>query len=73
MTPVLRQQGLFQRDVLRALWRTAVELAEVFGRAHGTSEVDKGLRAALGLLQYDDRTWWFDSFDVERPFGPVQP
>ena len=72
-TPFFDNKASLQRGVLRALRRTAVELTDILGRTRGTSEVDASLQAARGLLQYDDRTWWFNPFDAERPFGPVQP
>lgn len=72
-TPFFDNKASFESGVLRALRRTSIELVDILGRARGTSEVDKGLQAARGLLQYDERTWWFNPFDAERPFGPVQP
>lgn len=72
-TPFFDNKASFQSGVLRALRRTAVELVDILGRARGTSEVDKGLQAARGLLQYDEQTWWINPFDAERPLGPVQP
>lgn len=72
-TPFFDNKASFQRGVLRALRRTAVELADILGRTRGTSEVDESLQAARGLLQYDERTWWVNPFDAERPLGPVQP
>ncbi len=72
-TPFFDNKASFQSGVLRALRRTSVELVDILGRARGTSEVDKGLQAARGLLQYDESTWWFNPFDAQRPFGPVQP
>lgn len=72
-TPFFDNKASLQRGILRALRRTAVELTDILGRTRGTSEVDKNLQAARGLLQYDDRTWWLNPFDSERPFGPVQP
>lgn len=72
-TPFFDNKASFQSGVLRALRRTAVELVDILGRTRGTSEVDKGLQAARGLLQYDEQTWWINPFDAERPLGPVQP
>jgi len=72
-TPFFDNKASFQRGVLRALRRTSVELSDILGRTRGTSEVDGSLQAARGLLQYDERTWWFNPFEAERSFGPVQP
>lgn len=72
-TPFFDNKASFQQGVLRALSRTAIELADILGRTRGTSGADSDLQAARGLLQYDQRTWWFNPFDAERPFGPVQP
>lgn len=72
-TPFFDNKASFQSGVLRALRRTAIELSDILGRARGTSEIDSDLQSARGLLQYDERTWWFNPFDSERPFGPVQP
>ncbi|MFA9476575.1 MAG: DUF2333 family protein [Filomicrobium sp.] len=72
-TPFFDNKASLQSGVLRALRRTAVELVDILGRTRGTSEVDKGLQAARGLLQYDEQTWWINPFDAERPLGPVQP
>lgn len=73
VTPFFDNKASLQSGVLRALRRTAVELVDILGRTRGTSEVDKGLQAARGLLQYDEQTWWINPFDAERPLGPVQP
>jgi hypothetical protein len=72
-TPFFDNKAATQRGVLNALRRTGVELTDILGRVRGTSQADPDLQAARGLLQYDERTWWFNPFDKTRPFGPVQP
>lgn len=72
-TPFFDNKAAFQRGVLNALRRTGVELTDILGRVRGTSQADPDLQAARGLVQYDERTWWFNPFDRTRPFGPVQP
>lgn len=72
-TPFFDNKAAIQRGVLNALRRTGVELTDILGRVRGTSQADPDLQAARGLLQYDERTWWFNPFDTTRPFGPVQP
>ena len=72
-TPFFDNKASFQHGVLFALRRIAVELADTLGRVRGTSEADRDLQAARGALQYDSETWWFNPFDNQRPFGPVQP
>jgi len=72
-TPFFDNKAATQRGVLNALRRTGVELTDILGRVRGTSQADPDLQAARGLLQYDERTWWFNPFDATRPFGPVQP
>ena len=70
-TPYFDNKAAIQRGVLSALRRTGVELTDILGRVRGTSQADPDLQAARGLLQYDERTWWFNPFDPTRPFGPV--
>lgn len=72
-TPYFDNKASFQIGVLTALRRTAVELVDVLGRERGTSAADSDLETARGRLQFDERTWWFNPFDDQRPFGPVQP
>jgi len=72
-TPFFDNKAAIQRGVLNALRRTGVELTDILGRVRGTSQADPDLQSARGLLQYDERTWWFNPFDRSRPFGPVQP
>ncbi len=73
LTPFFDNKAAIQRGVLSALRRTGVELTDILGRVRGTSQADPDLQAARGLMQYDERTWWFNPFDPTRPFGPVQP
>ena len=72
-TPFFDNKASFQLGVLSALRRTGVELVDVLGRERGTSGADSDLQTARGRLQFDERTWWFNPMDDQRPFGPVQP
>lgn len=72
-TPFFDNKAAFQTGVLIATRRMAVELVDVLGRERGTSAADTDLETARGRLQTDEQTWWFNPFDDQRPFGPVQP
>jgi hypothetical protein len=67
-TPWLDNKASFQRGVLRATQRTAVEMADALGRVRGTSEIDPDLTKARGFLQYDEYSWYFGL----SPFGARQ-
>jgi hypothetical protein len=68
-TPFFDNKASFQRGVNQAIRRTTVELVDTLGRIRGTSQVDAGLQAARGSMQFDEYTWYF-GFD---PFGPKTP
>ena len=70
-TPLFDNKAAFQLGVLSALQRTGVELTDILGRTRGTSAADADLQAAQAALQTDARTWYFNPFDRQRPFGPT--
>ncbi len=70
-TPFFDNKQAFQLGVLSALRRTGVELTDILGRTRGTSAADADLQAAQSALQTDERTWYFNPFDRQRPFGPT--
>jgi hypothetical protein len=50
----------YQRGIVSALSRVTVLLVDQIGRARGSSESDKDLDKALGLLKYPSNVWYFD-------------
>lgn len=55
----------YQVGMIYALSRFAVELTDSLGRARGTSQVDRDLDQASGLLKYDGTIWvWEPSISI---------
>ena len=50
----------FQQGLISALARFAFELTDQIGRTRGSSQADKDLQEAAGLLQYSGTKWIFD-------------
>lgn len=50
----------YQQGIIAALSRFAVELTDQIGRTRGSSQVDKELEIASGLLKYPGTVWVFD-------------
>jgi hypothetical protein len=50
----------FQQGIIYALSRFAIEMSDQIGRTRGSSEVDKNLDKAAGLLKYPGNIWVFD-------------
>jgi hypothetical protein len=50
----------FQQGIVAALARFSFELADQIGRVRGSSQIDKDLQEAAGLLQYAGTKWIFD-------------
>lgn len=50
----------FQQGIVRALARFAFELTDQLGRSRGSSQADKDLQEAAGLLQTSGDKWIFD-------------
>lgn len=50
----------FQQGAMYALSRFALEMSDQLGRTRGSSEVDKDLDKAAGLLKYPGDIWIFD-------------
>ncbi|CCQ75694.1 DUF2333 family protein [Magnetospira sp. QH-2] len=50
----------FQRGIIYALSRFAIEMSDHIGRMRGSSQVDADLDKAAGLLKYPGDVWWFD-------------
>jgi len=50
----------YQIGIISALARFAFELTDQLGRARGSSQTDRDLQEAAGLLQYSGTKWVFD-------------
>ena len=50
----------YQMGILAAVARFAFELTDQIGRARGSSQTDRDLQEAAGLLQYSGTKWVFD-------------
>jgi hypothetical protein len=50
----------FQQGIVAALSRFAVELADQIARTRGSSQIDRDLDTASGLLRYPGTVWIFD-------------
>lgn len=60
----------FQQGVIYALSRFAIEMSDQIGRTRGSSEVDKDLDKAAGLLKYAGDVWFFDFSVSLAPTAP---
>ncbi len=56
-TSLLDNMPNYQKGVMQAMGRFAFELTDQIGRARGSSEADKDLQNAAGLLQYPPDVW----------------
>ena len=64
-TALLDNMPNYQRGMIEALGRFAFELTDQIGRARGSSEADKDLQNAAGLLQYPPDVWvWSPSVSI---------
>lgn len=50
----------YQKGIIAALSRFAIELSDQIGRTRGSSEIDPDLDKAAGLLKYSGAIWIFD-------------
>lgn len=53
----LDRMPAFQRGILNALSRFAIEMSDQIGRRRGSSEIDPDLQKAVGLLNYPPHVW----------------
>ncbi|TVS03354.1 MAG: DUF2333 family protein [Rhodobacteraceae bacterium] len=60
----------YQRGMMRAISRFAMELESQIGRLRGSSAIDRDLERAVGLLQFPTDVWLFD---FDQSFLPIQP
>jgi hypothetical protein len=58
----------FQQGIVAALSRFAVELTDQIARTRGSSQIDRDLDLAAGLLKYPGTIW---IFDVRTSFAPT--
>lgn len=64
-TALLDNMPNYQSGMVEALGRFAFELTDQIGRARGSSEADKDLQIAAGLLQYPPDVWvWSPSVSI---------
>jgi hypothetical protein len=50
----------FQRGIISSVARFSIELSDQLGRSRGSSEADKDLLKAAGLLNYSPNVWMWD-------------
>lgn len=50
----------YQQGIVYALSRFAIEMSDQIGRTRGSSEIDRDLDKAAGLLKYPGNVWIFD-------------
>ena len=62
----------FQQGVIYSLSRFALELSDQLGRTRGSSEVDKDLDKAAGLLKYPGNIWMWDFSTSWKPTAPSE-
>jgi hypothetical protein len=62
----------FQQGIVAALARFAFELTDQIGRTRGSSQVDRDLQEAAGLLQYAGTKWIFDFSTSLVPTAPSE-
>jgi hypothetical protein len=58
----------FQQGIIAALARFGVELADQIARTRGSSQIDRDLELASGLLKYPGTIW---IFDIRTSFAPT--
>lgn len=56
----LERMPAFQKGIVSALSRFAIQLSDQIGRTRGSSMVDDDLQKAVGLLNYSPHVWVFD-------------
>ena len=57
---MLERMPAFQRGILAACSRFAVELGDSLGRVRGSSQIDSDIEKAAGLLKYSPDIWIYD-------------
>ena len=62
----------FQRGMINAISRFAIELSDQIGRARGSSQIDPDLEKAAGLLKYSPNVWVFDLSTSMLPTTPSE-
>lgn len=56
----LDRMPAYQKGIIAALGRFAMEMTDQIGRTRGSSQVDPDLEKAAGLLKYSPTVWIFD-------------
>jgi hypothetical protein len=62
----------YQQGIISALSRFAIEMSDQLGRTRGTSEVDRDLDKAAGLLKWPGTVWHFDLSTSWAPTTPAE-
>ncbi len=62
----------YQQGIIYALSRFAIEMSDQIGRTRGSSQVDKDLDKAAGLLKYAGDVWVFDLSVSLAPTAPSE-
>lgn len=57
---ILDNMPNYQQGILKAVSRFSVEMMDQLGRIRGTSQIDKDLERAAGLLKYPGNVWVWD-------------
>lgn len=57
---ILDNMPNYQQGILKAVSRFSVEMMDHIGRIRGTSQIDKDLERAAGLLKYPGNVWVWD-------------
>ena len=65
---LLDNMPAFQQGIVSSLSRFAVELSDQIARTRGSSQVDRDLDTAAGLLRYPGTVW---IFDLSTSFAPT--
>lgn len=66
-TPWFDNKASYQIGALRAVRRMSIEMADLLGRARGTSAADADLVDARGAVQWNERAWIVNPFDNRLP------
>lgn len=61
----------YQQGIIYAISRFGIEMSDQLGRTRGSSEVDRNLEKAAGLLKYPGTVWLFDFSTSWAPTTPA--
>ena len=69
---ILDNMPSFQRGLMYAISRFALELTDQIGRSRGSSQVDPDLDMAAGALRFDGTIWYFQPSISWAPTTPAE-